>query len=115
MRNFRRGGTLPSPPLPRPWDAEQTTRGEPCARPLPRGRAPGRGLRGDRADLSPGDGTFTMSNRHKVVIAGAGGMGSAAGLLLRELGDFEVDIFIGDSNEGRARSAAAWLPEGPER
>ncbi|MEA2693136.1 MAG: hypothetical protein QOJ16_2523 [Acidobacteriota bacterium] len=56
-----------------------------------------------------------MSKRHKVVIAGAGGMGSAAGLLLRELGDFEVDVYIGDSNEARARSAAAWIREGSEQ
>jgi saccharopine dehydrogenase-like NADP-dependent oxidoreductase len=56
-----------------------------------------------------------MNKRFKVVIAGAGGMGSAAGLLLRELGDFEVDLFIGDSNAARARSAAAWIHEGSER
>ncbi|HZF07631.1 MAG TPA: saccharopine dehydrogenase C-terminal domain-containing protein [Thermoanaerobaculia bacterium] len=56
-----------------------------------------------------------MNKRFKVVIAGAGGMGSAAGLLLRELGDFEVDVFIGDSNEARARAAAAWIHEGSER
>ncbi|HEV7518271.1 MAG TPA: saccharopine dehydrogenase C-terminal domain-containing protein [Thermoanaerobaculia bacterium] len=56
-----------------------------------------------------------MSKRYKVVIAGAGGMGSAAGLLLRELGDFEVDVYIGDSHEARARTAAAWIREGSER
>ncbi len=53
-----------------------------------------------------------MSKRHKVVIAGAGGMGSAVGLLLRELGDFEVDVFLGDGSEARARAAAAWVKEG---
>jgi saccharopine dehydrogenase-like NADP-dependent oxidoreductase len=56
-----------------------------------------------------------MSKRHKVVIAGAGGMGSAVGLLLRELGDFEVDIYLGDSNAERARAATAWVREGSER
>jgi saccharopine dehydrogenase-like NADP-dependent oxidoreductase len=56
-----------------------------------------------------------MSDKYKVVIAGAGGMGSAAGLLLRELGDFEVDLLIGDSNAARAQSAAAWIREGSER
>jgi saccharopine dehydrogenase-like NADP-dependent oxidoreductase len=45
----------------------------------------------------------------RVLIAGAGGMGSAVGLLLRELGDFEVDLFIGDSDRGRAQSAATWI------
>jgi saccharopine dehydrogenase-like NADP-dependent oxidoreductase len=53
-----------------------------------------------------------MSKKHQVVIAGAGGMGSAVGLLLRELGDFEVDLFIGDADAERARSAAAWIREG---
>jgi len=53
-----------------------------------------------------------MSKKHQVVIAGAGGMGSAVGLLLRELGDFEVDLFIGDADAERARNAAAWVREG---
>src|ERR1700712_387965 len=53
-----------------------------------------------------------MSKKHQVVIAGAGGMGSAAGLLLRELGDFEVDLFVGDADAERARTAAAWIREG---
>ena len=56
-----------------------------------------------------------MSKRHKVVIAGAGGMGSAVGLLLRELGDFDVDVFLGDGSEARARAAAAWIREGSTR
>lgn len=50
--------------------------------------------------------------KHTIVIAGAGGMGSATGLLLREIGDFEVDLWIGDADEGRARTAAAWIREG---
>jgi saccharopine dehydrogenase-like NADP-dependent oxidoreductase len=53
-----------------------------------------------------------MSKKHQVVIAGAGGMGSAVGLLLRELGDFEVDLFVGDADAERARQAAAWIREG---
>ncbi|HEY0782525.1 MAG TPA: saccharopine dehydrogenase C-terminal domain-containing protein [Thermoanaerobaculia bacterium] len=53
-----------------------------------------------------------MSKRHTVVIAGAGGMGSATGLLLRELGDFEVDLFVGDSDREKAAAAAAWIREG---
>ncbi|HTQ80405.1 MAG TPA: saccharopine dehydrogenase NADP-binding domain-containing protein, partial [Thermoanaerobaculia bacterium] len=56
-----------------------------------------------------------MSKTFKVVIAGAGGMGSAVGLLLRELGDFEVDLYLGDSNEERARVAKSWVREGSER
>jgi saccharopine dehydrogenase-like NADP-dependent oxidoreductase len=53
-----------------------------------------------------------MSKKHQVVIAGAGGMGSAVGLLLRELGDFEVDLFVGDADAERAQAAAAWIREG---
>lgn len=56
-----------------------------------------------------------MSERHKVVIAGAGGMGRATGLLLRELGDFEVDLWIGDSSEAQVRAATAWIREGSAR
>jgi saccharopine dehydrogenase-like NADP-dependent oxidoreductase len=53
-----------------------------------------------------------MSRKHQVVIAGAGGMGSATGLLLRELGDFEVDLYLGDASLERANAAAAWIREG---
>jgi saccharopine dehydrogenase-like NADP-dependent oxidoreductase len=53
-----------------------------------------------------------MSKKHQVVIAGAGGMGSATGLLLRELGDFDVDLFVGDASLERANATAAWIREG---
>lgn len=56
-----------------------------------------------------------MSERHSVVIAGAGGMGRATGLLLRELGDFEVDLWLGDSSEPQVRAATAWIREGSSR
>ncbi|HEV7503478.1 MAG TPA: saccharopine dehydrogenase NADP-binding domain-containing protein [Thermoanaerobaculia bacterium] len=56
-----------------------------------------------------------MSKNHQIVIAGAGGMGSATGLLLRELGDFEADLFIGDSSLERAQATAAWIREGSTR
>lgn len=56
-----------------------------------------------------------MSKKHQVVIAGAGGMGSATGLLLRELGDFEVDLFLGDADFEKARQTAAWIREGSTR
>jgi saccharopine dehydrogenase-like NADP-dependent oxidoreductase len=51
-------------------------------------------------------------SRKRVLIAGAGGMGSAVGLLLRELGDIEVDLFLGDSDSARAEAAAGWVREG---
>lgn len=56
-----------------------------------------------------------MSKKHQVVIAGAGGMGSAVGLLLRELGDFEVDLFLGDADADKARAAVAWIREGSRK
>ncbi len=36
-------------------------------------------------------------------------MGQAAGLLLRELGDFEVDLYLGDADAEKAREAAEWI------
>ncbi|HEX7180869.1 MAG TPA: saccharopine dehydrogenase C-terminal domain-containing protein [Thermoanaerobaculia bacterium] len=56
-----------------------------------------------------------MSERHKIVIAGAGGMGSATGLILKELGDFEADLFLGDSKADRAQAAVQWIREGSAR
>ncbi|HWM94674.1 MAG TPA: saccharopine dehydrogenase C-terminal domain-containing protein [Thermoanaerobaculia bacterium] len=50
-----------------------------------------------------------MTERYRIVIAGAGGMGQATGLLLRELGDFEVDLFLGDADADKAREAAEWI------
>jgi hypothetical protein len=42
-------------------------------------------------------------------------MGSATGLLLKELGDFEVDLFLGDSDQARAETAARWIREGSDK
>jgi saccharopine dehydrogenase-like NADP-dependent oxidoreductase len=50
-----------------------------------------------------------MTERYRIVIAGAGGMGQATGLLLRELGDFDVDLFLGDADAAKAREAAEWI------
>lgn len=52
-----------------------------------------------------------MSAKHKIFIAGAGGIGRAAALLLREMGDFTIDIWIGDINLGTATEAANWIAE----
>ena len=56
-----------------------------------------------------------MSAPHRIVIAGAGGMGSAVGLLLREMGDAPCDLWLGDASEERAEEAAAWILEGSSR
>ncbi len=53
--------------------------------------------------------------KHKVVIAGAGGMGRAVGLLLRELGDWDIDLAIGDVQESQAHDAASWIGDGSKK
>lgn len=50
--------------------------------------------------------------KHSILIAGAGGIGRAAGLLLREHGDFDCDIYIGDIYLDAAKEAANWILEG---
>ena len=50
--------------------------------------------------------------QHRIVIAGAGGIGRAAGLLLAEWGDVDAEIAIGDVVAGRAAEAAKWIREG---
>lgn len=42
-------------------------------------------------------------------------MGRAVGLLLREIGDFDVDVYIGDADLGKAQEAAAWIREGSDQ
>ena len=53
-----------------------------------------------------------MVGSHKVIIAGAGGIGKAVGLLLAEVPDMAADIFIGDINYEAAISVSKWLLEG---
>lgn len=50
--------------------------------------------------------------KHKVIIAGAGGIGSAAGLIMAEHHDFDCEIFIGDLYKDRAEEAAQWIRKG---
>jgi saccharopine dehydrogenase-like NADP-dependent oxidoreductase len=52
---------------------------------------------------------------HRILIAGSGGIGSAAGLLLRELGDATYDLYLGDIRLEAAQQAAAWIQEGSSR
>lgn len=44
-----------------------------------------------------------------ILIAGAGGIGRAVGLLLAEWSDFDSTIYIGDRETDAAREAARWL------
>lgn len=54
----------------------------------------------------------TIDEKIDIAIAGAGGIGSATGLVLREWGDFVGDIYIGDVNNKAAKKAAEWITEG---
>ncbi len=49
---------------------------------------------------------------NKIVIAGAGGIGRAVGLILAENKSFETKIFIGDLYLKVAKEAAQWIEEG---
>jgi len=56
-----------------------------------------------------------MTTTHKIVIAGAGGIGSAVGLLLAEWSDLPIELAIGDVDGKRATWAADWILEGCSR
>jgi len=53
--------------------------------------------------------------KYTIVIAGAGGIGRATALLLRELGDFEADIYLGDRYESAAKGAWDWVSKESNR
>jgi saccharopine dehydrogenase-like NADP-dependent oxidoreductase len=53
-----------------------------------------------------------MSLSQNIVVAGAGGIGTAVGLLLANYAEFRGDIFIGDKNMQAAQRAANWIREG---
>ena len=52
---------------------------------------------------------------YKIFIAGAGGIGEAAAVLLREWSEQDVDIHLGDITENRLQSAKAFIETGSER
>lgn len=49
---------------------------------------------------------MAVNGRRRVVIAGAGGIGSATAALLRGLGAYDGDLYLGDADPGRAQAAA---------
>jgi len=53
-----------------------------------------------------------MYIKHKVIIAGAGGIGRAAGLIMAEQPDFDCEIFIGDIQLTIAEEACKWIQTG---
>ena len=53
-----------------------------------------------------------MSTPNYIMIAGAGGIGRAVGLILAENASFEAEIYIGDLYQETAAEAANWINEG---
>ncbi len=51
----------------------------------------------------------------KIFIAGSGGIGEAAALLLREWSDFDLEIFLGDVNQEAIDKAIAFVRKGSAR
>lgn len=52
------------------------------------------------------------NKQYTVIIAGAGGIGRAVGLLLTVYADFDVTLFLGDKDMSQATEAANWINEG---
>ena len=53
-----------------------------------------------------------MKKQHHIIIAGAGGIAEAAGLLLAEWSRVTPRIFIGNRTLSKAKKVAAWIEEG---
>lgn len=49
---------------------------------------------------------------HKILIAGAGGIGKATGLILAEKSDFDCEIYIGDRYEASSLASKKFIDEG---
>ncbi|TDE30614.1 saccharopine dehydrogenase [Flavobacterium ranwuense] len=53
-----------------------------------------------------------MKKHHTIIIAGAGGIAEAAGLLLMEWSEVPPTLFIGDRTHSKAKKVALWIEEG---
>jgi saccharopine dehydrogenase-like NADP-dependent oxidoreductase len=53
-----------------------------------------------------------MKNHHNIIIAGAGGIAEAVGLLLVEWSDVTPSLFIGDRLHAKAKKVAQWITAG---
>lgn len=53
-----------------------------------------------------------MLDRSKVIIAGAGGIGRAVGLILADSPGIDAEIYIGDMDKSVAQNIAQWIREG---
>lgn len=53
-----------------------------------------------------------MKKHHTIIIAGAGGIAEAVGLLLMEWSEVTPTLFIGDRTHSKAKKVAQWIQEG---
>ena len=53
-----------------------------------------------------------MKKHHNIIIAGAGGIAEAVGLLLMEWSEVTPTLFIGDRTHSKAKKVANWIEEG---
>ncbi|MES2806729.1 MAG: saccharopine dehydrogenase C-terminal domain-containing protein [Bacteroidota bacterium] len=53
-----------------------------------------------------------MKKHHTIIIAGAGGIAEAVGLLLMEWSEITPSLFIGDRTHSKAKKVAQWIQEG---
>ena len=53
--------------------------------------------------------------KHKIIIAGAGGIGRAVGLLLANSDELNTQIFIGDLYLDAARESCNWVEHGTQQ
>ncbi|MBK8557433.1 MAG: saccharopine dehydrogenase [Lewinellaceae bacterium] len=56
-----------------------------------------------------------MKKQHHIIIAGAGGIGEAAGILLAEWSETPPILYIGDRDFQRAQQVAQWIEAGATR
>jgi len=62
--------------------------------------------------VDEGERGTVMKAARKVLIAGAGGVGRAVGLILRETSEEPLDLTLGDAREDVAQRAAEWIRRG---
>ena len=53
-----------------------------------------------------------MKKHHNIIIAGAGGIAEAVGLLLIEWSDVTPSLFIGNRTHDKAKKVAQWITAG---
>lgn len=53
-----------------------------------------------------------MKKHHTIIVAGAGGIAEAVGLLLMEWSEIPPTLFIGDRTHSKAKKVARWIEEG---